>query len=42
VRTCLFVGVALYAWATIVLLERWRGARLPAAGPVPASEERLT
>ena len=41
-RTCLFVGVALYAWATIVLLERWRGARLPAAGPVPASEERLT
>ena len=41
-RTCLFVGVALYAWATIVLLERWRGARLPAAGPVALSEERLT
>ena len=38
-RTCLFVGVALYAWGTIVLLERWRPARLPAAQPKPASEE---
>jgi hypothetical protein len=28
-RTSLFVGVALYAWATIWLLERWRGARQP-------------
>ena len=38
-RTSLFVGVALYAWGTIVLLERWRPARLPAARPKPASEE---
>ena len=41
-RTCLFVGVALYAWGTIVLLERWRAARLPVTGPKPTSEERLT
>jgi hypothetical protein len=27
VRTGLFVGVALYAWATVRVLERWRGAR---------------
>ena len=27
VRTCLFVGVALYAWATVWLLERWRESR---------------
>ena len=38
-RTCLFVGVALYAWGTILLLERWRPA-LPAVLPKPASEER--
>jgi hypothetical protein len=40
-RTCLFVGVALYAWGTILLLERWRAARLPATGPKPTPEERL-
>ncbi len=27
VRVCLFVGVALYAWATVWLLERWRASR---------------
>ena len=27
VRTCLFVGVALYAWGTVWLLERCRSAR---------------
>ena len=27
VRTCLFLGVALYAWATVWLLERWRDWR---------------
>jgi hypothetical protein len=32
-RTCLFVGVALYAWATIRLLERRRFER---SGGVPA------
>ena len=40
VRTCLFVGVAIYAWGTILLLERWRPARLPAVRPKPASEGR--
>jgi hypothetical protein len=40
VRTCLFVGVALYAWGTIVLLERWRPDQLPASRTIPASEER--
>ena len=39
VRTCLFVGVALYAWGTIVLLERWRPADLPVVRPNPASKE---
>lgn len=28
VRTALFVAVALYAWATIYALERWRNVRL--------------
>ena len=28
VRTALFVAVALYAWGTIHVLERWRNARL--------------
>ena len=26
-RVCLFVAVALYAWATVWVLERWRGSR---------------
>jgi hypothetical protein len=39
VRTCLFVGVALYAWGTIVLLERWRPADLPLVPPNPVSKE---
>ena len=29
VRTGLFIAVALYAWATVWLLERWRAARTP-------------
>jgi hypothetical protein len=29
-RTGLFVGVAFYAWATVLLLERWRAAHAPA------------
>ena len=32
-RTSLFVGVALYAWATVWVLERWR-ARQPRAAAV--------
>jgi hypothetical protein len=31
VRTCLFVGVAFYAWATVWALERWRKGRSPAS-----------
>jgi hypothetical protein len=27
IRVCLFVGVALYAWATVWVLERWRASR---------------
>ena len=33
VRTGLFVAVALYAWSTVWLLERWRAARAPATKP---------
>jgi len=29
VRTCLFVGVALYAWATVWALESWCNSRSP-------------
>jgi hypothetical protein len=32
-RICLFVGVALYAWATVFALERWRARRPSAFGP---------
>jgi hypothetical protein len=34
VRTCLFLGVALYAWATVWVLEHWRdwSARATAIG----------
>ena len=31
VRTALFVGVALYAWAMVWMFERWRGAESAAA-----------
>lgn len=27
IRVSLFVGVALYAWATVWVLERWRASR---------------
>jgi hypothetical protein len=27
IRVCLFVGVALYAWSTVWVLERWRARR---------------
>jgi hypothetical protein len=40
VRTSLFVAVALYAWATVWVLERWRESRpRPAARPLESSEE---
>jgi hypothetical protein len=38
-RTVLFVAVALYAWATVWLLERWRAARTPAAKPIRVASE---
>lgn len=41
-RTLLFVGVAFYAWGTILLLERWRAARTLAVQPKPCSEELAT
>jgi hypothetical protein len=31
-RVSLFVGVGLYAWATVWAMERWRGRRSRAAG----------
>ncbi len=34
-RTSLFIGVALYAWAVIWLLERWRGSRKPVLAALP-------
>lgn len=37
-RTSLFIGVALYAWATIWLLERWRCTHTPPTVP-PAEGE---
>ena len=33
VRVALFVGVALYAWGTVWMLERWRGGRAGALLP---------
>lgn len=39
-RVTLFVGVALYAWATVWALERWRAHRQPAAAlPLALSKE---
>jgi hypothetical protein len=32
-RVALFVGVALYAWAAVWVLERWRASR-PVALPL--------
>ncbi|HSD36171.1 MAG TPA: DUF2955 domain-containing protein [Rhodocyclaceae bacterium] len=37
-RTSLFVGVALYAWATIWLLERWHAPRTPSSSDLPEGE----
>jgi hypothetical protein len=39
-RTSLFVGVALYAWATVWVLERWRARRPRATGADVLLEER--
>lgn len=39
VRTTLFVGVAVYAWATIWLLERWRARRSQSAIPAIPTKE---
>lgn len=37
-RTSLFIGVALYAWATVWLLERWRATSRPSAALSPEGE----
>ena len=40
VRTSLFVAVALYAWVTVWVLERWRESRSrPSARTLESSEE---
>ena len=39
-RTSLFVGVALYAWATVLLLERWRAGTAVGGPAQTRSEER--
>jgi hypothetical protein len=33
VRTCLFIVVACYAWATVWILERWRASRARSSHP---------
>ena len=39
VRTTLFVGIALYAWAMVLLLEYWRAAHAPAIQSRHATKE---
>ena len=39
VRVTLFVGVALYAWATVWALERWRASRSRLFSSAPESRE---
>ncbi|MEF8712551.1 MAG: hypothetical protein V5B39_03080 [Accumulibacter sp.] len=39
VRTSLFVAVALYAWATIWLLERWHDRRTSSRPLIPSEEK---
>jgi hypothetical protein len=34
IRLALFIGVALYAWLAVYLIDRWRGRRR--ARPIPA------
>jgi hypothetical protein len=38
-RTSLFIGVALYAWATLWLLERWQTPHKPLPAPRPPEGE---
>jgi hypothetical protein len=40
VRACLFVGVAVYAWATVWTLERWRTWRSPVMARQRTSMEK--
>jgi hypothetical protein len=42
VRVCLFVGVALYAWSTLRLLERFRAGNPPGAPLLRAPQEEMT
>jgi len=41
-RVCLFVGVALYGWSTIRLLERFRPGHPPGAPMLPRPQEETT
>ena len=41
-RVCLFVGVALYAWSTIRLLERFRPGHPPGAPVLHRQQEETT
>jgi DUF2955 family protein len=41
-RVCLFVGVALYAWSTLRLLERFRPAHSPGAPALRPQQEEPT
>jgi hypothetical protein len=38
-RASLFVGVALYAWAMVGMLERWRAPRRPGGHPLVLKED---
>jgi hypothetical protein len=38
-RASLFVGVALYAWAMVWMLERWRARRRPGGHPLVLKED---
>ncbi|MDD2459276.1 MAG: hypothetical protein PHQ83_12300, partial [Eubacteriales bacterium] len=41
-RTCLFVGIALYAWGMVWLLERWQAARSKAQSFQCQTEENIS
>jgi hypothetical protein len=42
VRAGLFVGVALYAWGTVWILERWRDKSLPTPPAATATTAAAT
>jgi Protein of unknown function (DUF2955) len=42
IRTCLFVGIAFYAWGMVWLFERWQAARLNAQSFQYQKEENIS